>query len=999
MKLSFFISFLFLFSSAFSQNYAVAELTNSSVPETTNYSTTPTYTNDGSIIKGVVIEESTGKPLPGVLVVIKDTKLSATTDSDGSFSFRKLEAGKYNLQFSLFSFETKIISDVEVVDNEATTLTVSLAEMNGVLDEVVIKTVKAKTESVQSLLTMQKNSVRVSDGISAESIKRTPDKTTSDVLKRISGASVQDNKFVIVRGLNDRYNTTYLNGAPLPSTEPDRKAFSFDIFPANMIDNLVIYKTASPDLPGEFAGGVIEINTKATPDKNFQLLSVGGGYNTITTGKNRLSSEDTKKGLPSYFPSVEEFQSIQGNRTESNILQIADLSKTYQTDWSLKNKTFAPNSSFQYTLGRYFKLEGDERVGLLFSLTNNVTNNYNEIIRRTYETPGNLGLDQLEKVYSVKKLFAAIANGSLKLNANNKFSFKNLYSVNTEDKVMDRGGSLTQESDPTYSTTTSRMFYNNKIYAAQVIGEHFLTENKIKIDWVGSFNHVDREIPNERRNTYIYTKFDDGTQTEPSASFTLKNVGSDYPGSIYTAKNIESIFSTKIDISKKINFSENFSADIKVGGITQKRDRDFQARQLGYVKFNGRVNGVNYGNATFSSAIPTQGNETIFSALNMGILGPKKSGLTLFDGTKGTDAYKAESKLDAAYLMVDNVFNKFRIIWGARLENYSQKLNTKSDSGAPIFVDDSHLDILPSVNIIYSVNKKQNIRLSGSKTLNRPEFRELAPFVFYDSGTKFNTSGDPTLKIADVLNADLRYEIFPGKGQVFSISTFYKHFTNPIELQAQANNSNQYKNAKSGQDLGVEVEYRTLLSTMLHSQNSKILDDLTLYTNLAIIRSKVDISNLVNSTSLVDIPMQGQSPYVFNAGLQYMNKELGWSSSLNLNRVGSRVAIHGNQTIGTATPAYWEKSRTFLDFQMGKSFLKNKLELKLNVQNILAQDLIFYQNNDLENTPKIKGFKAAMNSLFTGDSQNKNGFNSKEDDLVWSTKFGRTVSLTLNYNF
>lgn len=999
MKLSYFISFLFFCTSVFSQNSYVAELTDSSVAEATTSSITYNNTDDGSIIKGTVIEESTGKPLPGVLVFIIGTKLSTLTDSDGSFSFRKMVAGKYNLQFSLFSFETKIISEVEVIDKEATVLTVSLSEMNGVLDEVVVKTVKAKTESVQSLLTMQKNSIRVSDGISAESIKRTPDKTTSDVLKRISGASVQDNKFVIVRGLNDRYNTTYLNGAPLPSTEPDRKAFSFDIFPANMVDNLVIYKTASPDLPGEFAGGVIEINTKATPDKNFQLLSVGSGYNTITTGKNRLYSEDTKTGLPSYFPSVEKFQSIQDNRTESNLLQIADLSKAYQTDWSLKNKTFSPNTSFQYTLGQYFKLKGDERVGLLFSLTNNVTNNYNEIIRRTYETPGALGSDQLEKNYSIQKLFAAIANGSLKLNATNKFSFKNLYSVNSENKVMDRNGSLTQESDPLYSSTTSRSFYNNKIYAGQLIGEHFLPESKIKIDWVGSFDHVNREIPNERRNTYIYTKFDDGTQTQPSASFTLKNVGSDYPGSIYTAKNIESIFSTKIDISKKINFSESFSADIKIGGITQTRDRDFQARQLGYVKFNGRVGGVNYGNATFSSAIPTQGNETIFNASNMGILGSKLSGLTLYDGTKGTDAYKAKSKLDAAYLMVDNAFNKFRIIWGARLENYSQKLDTKSDSGTPIVVDDSHLDILPSINIIYSLNKKQNIRLSGSKTLNRPEFRELAPFVFYDSGTKFNTSGDPTLKIADVLNADLRYEIFPGKGQVFSVSTFYKQFTNPIELQAQANNSNQYKNAKSGKNLGVEIEYRTLLSSMFHSQSTKILDDLTFFTNLAIIRSKVDISNLVQSSTLVDIPMQGQSPYVFNAGLQYMNKELGWSSSLNLNRVGSRIAIHGNQTTGSATPAYWEKSRSFLDFQLAKSFLKNKLELKLNVQNILAQDLIFYQNNDLESSPKITGFKAAMNSVFTGDSQNKNGYNSKEDDLVWSTKFGRTVSLTLNYNF
>lgn len=980
MKISFLIALLFSVSSVFSQNSVMAEDRDAPVVSK--------IANDGSIIKGTVIEESTGKALPGVQVLVVGTKLSTVTDSEGNFSFRKMEAGKYNLQFTLFSFSTKIISDVEVVNNEATALTVSLSEMNGVLNEVVIKTVKAKAESVQSLLTMQKNSIRVSDGISAESIKRTPDKTTSDVLKRISGASVQDNKFVIVRGLNERYNTSYLNGAPLPSSEPDRKAFSFDIFPANMIDNLVIYKTASPDLPGEFAGGVIEINTKATPDKNFQSISIGGSYNTITTGRDRLYSSDTKSGLPSFIPNVDEFKKLQAKLTDENLLIISDLSKRYQTDWSLKNKTFSPNTSFQYTLGRYFKLKGDERVGMLFSLTNNVSNDYNEVVRRKYETAGALTMDQLEKVYSTRSLFAALGNLSLKLNSRNSFSFKNMFSVNTENRVMDRDGSFLV-NEQLYSSPTTRLFSNNKIYSGQLTGEHFLPESKIKINWVGSFNNVNREVPNERRNTYIYVKNDDGTFSTPLAQFGTNNVGRDDSGSIYSSKNVESIFSTKIDVSKKINFSDSFSADIKIGGITQARNRNFQARQLGYVKFNGKK---------FSPNFLAQGNETIFNASNMGDLG-NFSGLRLFDATKGTDAYTAESKLDAAYVMVDNAFNKFRIIWGARLENYSQELNSNEDSGKALNVVASQLDILPSVNIIYSLNKKQNIRLSGSKTLNRPEFRELAPFVFYDSGTQFNTEGNPKLKIAEILNADLRYEIFPGKGQLFSVSTFYKHFKNPIELQAQANNTNKYENANSGRNFGVEFEYRTLLSSMFGTQETKILEDLTFFTNLAVIRSKVDISNLVESSTLVDIPMQGQSPYVFNAGLQYMNKEKGWSSALNLNKIGSRIAIHGNQTTGSSVAAYWESSRAFLDYQLAKTFLNNKLELKLNIQNILAQDLNVYQNYDLEGTPKIKGFKSTMNSIFTGDSQNKNGYNSKEDDLVWSTKFGRTFSLSLNYNF
>ena len=999
MKISNLIVFLLFVTSAFSQDFKETESTD-------NYVADATITNnidENSIITGTVIEESTGKPLPGVLVAIIGTKFSTLTDAQGKFYFRKMPAGQYILEFSLFSFSTKVVDEVVVVDKEATVLNVSLSEMNGVLDEVVIKTVKAKTESVQSLLTMQKNSIRVSDGISAESIKRTPDRTTSDVLRRISGTSIQDNKFVIVRGLNDRYNTTYLNGSPLPSTEPDKKAFSFDIFPANMLDNLVINKTASPDLPGEFAGGIIEINTKSTPEKDFQSITVGAGYNTITTNKTKFQANDIKTGLPSYFPNSADFIALQSLKTETSIQQIATLAKTYQTDWSVDEGKFDPNTNFQFTLGRYFKFNDTQSLGLLASATNNVTNVFGVGSLKEYETPGDLRKSFNNNNYRKQKLLGAIVNLSLKLNTNNRFSFKNLYSITSESRFTDRLGTknITDE-EPTMSSSTNRLFTENKIYTGQLIGEHFLPESKIKIGWVGSYSNVQREVPSERRNTYDYIQYSDGTQSVPTAPFAGNNVGLDNPGSIFTSNNNESIFSSKIDISKKLEFSDNFSADIKIGGITQSRNRKFQARQLGYVPFSGRVNGVNWSqDNTFNGTIATLPNATIFNSANMGILSTSPtnlSGLTLFEGTKGSDYYDAESNLDAGYLMIDNVFNKWRIIWGARIENYSQNLNSIDEAVLPVVVDDTQLDILPSFNLIYSLNKKQNLRMSGSKTLNRPEFRELAPFLFYDFDTRFNTSGNPNLKITDIYNADLRYEYFLGKGQMLSVSTFYKNFKNPIELQALANNSNVYQNAASGTNYGVELEFRLLASTLFGAKENKFLDDLTIFSNLAVIRSEVDISNL--TPTAVKTPLQGQSPYVFNAGLQYINKEAGWSFAANTNRVGDRITIHGNQTTGNTAPAFWEKSRTFLDFQIAKNLLKNKIELKLNVRNALAQDLVFYQNNyDLLGAKDVKGFDAFVNKVFTGDSQNKNGFDAKVDDEVIRNTFGRVFSFSMTYNF
>jgi TonB dependent receptor/CarboxypepD_reg-like domain/TonB-dependent Receptor Plug Domain len=959
--------------------------------------------SDNTIIKGTTLEEISGKSLPGVNVKIKDTKLYTISDAEGNFIFRTVPVGKYELEFSATGFETKTITDVETNLEEATTLTVSLIEKKNKLNEVVIQQkVRAKAESLASLLTAQKSSSKVQDGISAESIKRTPDKTTSDVLKRISGASIQDNKFVIIRGLNDRYNTSFLNGAPLPSSEPDRKAFSFDIFPANMIDNLVIYKTASPDLPGEFAGGVVEINTKATPDKDFQSLTIGSGYNEITTGKQQIYANGGKKdwigiddgtrALPNYFPDVKAFQLLQ---SQNQVAQIADLAKRYQTDWKLNEKTFSPNTNFQYTLGRFVKGKDESTFGVLFSLSHSKTNNFNETIRKSYETPQTPDTDFLDKRYSEQILFGGILNMAFKLNANNSFSFKNLYSINSDNKIIDRNG-FTNINDNIIINTSNRLFTSNTIYSGQLSGEHYLSTSRIKINWVSSLSLVDRLTPNDRSNTYTTSPDGNGDLLPLSANFSINTIGFESPGFLFSVKNSETIYNGKLDVSKKIKISDDFNSEIKVGYFNQSRNRTFAARQLGYIPFNGTVNGVTYNAGTFDGTIGLQPNETIFNSSNIGILGFRKSGLTLYDGTRNNDSYTASSDLNTGYAMFDTSYKKFRLVFGARLESYAQKLNAKTDAGVPVIIDDSRNDLLPSVNFIYGLNKKQNIRLSFSKTLNRPEFRELAPFLFFDIANRQNTQGS-NLKICTIENFDLRYEIFPGKGQLFSFSAFFKKFENPIELQALANNSNIYKNAFAATNRGIELEYRTLLGSIVGSEN-KLLNDLTFYTNLAIIRSKVDVSNLFASNELIDVPLQGQSPYVFNAGLQYINKDLGWTTAVNINRIGNRIAIQGNQTSAAPTPAIWEKSRTFLDGQVTKSFMKNKLELKFNIQNILKQDQIFYQNNDLDKT-EVTGFDARVNELFTGDSQNKNGYNASEDDLIWLTKFGRTFSFSISYSF
>jgi hypothetical protein len=950
--------------------------------------------SQSSGFSGMVIEDKTGQPLPGATITILESNKSRVSDANGTFSFSNVEPGTYKIKVSALSFIDKEISEVVIVKDEIYNLTISLNDKSNQLDEVVIKNTKAKVESVKSLLTMQKNSANVSDGISAETIKRTPDKNTSDVLKRISGASIQDNRFVIVRGLNDRYNAALLNGAPLPSSEPDRKAFSFDIFPSNMIDNLVITKTASPDLPGDFAGGVIQINTKSVPEKDFQAISVGTGYNTITTFKNQrtykggatdwLGFDDGTRALPSYIPNTQYFDS-----PDTPYQDIVALAQRYKTDWAIKDKTFLPNTSFQYSIGKHYEF-GDKVLGLLVSISHNRTNNYNETDRYDYDVPAEPATAKFkDDNYSVQVLTGALFNLSLKFNENHNISFKNILSINSTDLVVERNGIRDITGNPNLTTVADvRWFTSNKIYSGQFNGDHYFPKPKIRITWSGFYSNINREIPNLRRN--IYSIDTSNPLQIPVANIATTNSGgADYGGGMFFSENKETIEGAKIDIIKKFAIGEEFINEIKIGAFVQKRDRDFFARQLQYKTLN--FDGV------FDNNLLNLPNETIFSPENMGQVAPGLNGFTLFDATKVTDAYKAGSKLYAGYAMLDNRYKKFRLVWGARIENYIQTLDARKTQTENLALNNHQTDFLPSANLIFSINKKQNLRLSYSRTLNRPEFRELAPFGFYDFTNQFFIQGNDSLKIAKVKNFDLRYEIYPGKGQLFSVSYFRKNFTDPVEIKQEINNKFiTYRNAKSAIASGLEFEFRTLLGTIFTVENSTLLDDLTLYSNIAIIKSLADVSNF-NTTSNTEKsrPMQGQSPYVFNAGLQYLNKDNGWAAALNVNRVGSRIAFASSEI----KPAIWENPRTLLDAQVSKSLYKNKIEIKLNIQNILAQNQIFYQNNYVEDVSQASALTTLTNSIFTGDPLNEDGYDSSKDDVIWITKFGQTFSLTMTYNF
>lgn len=938
-------------------------------------------------IVGKMIDAKTGETLPGATIMIEGTTKGASADFDGNYTLNGLQPGKYNLVASYITYDNKKFVGVEVKANDVTEFNIGLDQSSSqTLGEVVVQAEMNK-ENTNTLLVLQKNNASVSDGISSEAIKKTPDRSTSDVLKRVSGASIQDNKFAIIRGMNDRYNAAYLNDSPLPSSESDRRAFAFDIFPAGILDNLVILKTATPELPGDFAGGVILITTKNIPEKNNTSVSISGGYNSLTTFKNfktykggkydALGLDDGTRQLPNTLPSTKEYSEITLNTDK------IEEAKKINYDWSLQNKNALPNFNLQFSQANVFKLFKKD-FGSIVAVTYNNTNSTTISDRREFEEQGitvQKTRDFRDTTFTNNILSSVLWNLSYKLNDNNQIGLKNLYSINTDDKVITRKGinDATDPTSPLWQKSNVRFFTQNNIYTGQLNGDHFIPKGKIKLKWIGGLSDITRDIPNLRRMVYQKSSASESDSVKYAAQILGDAVGPTSAGSMFFAKTKERIYSIKYDISKTIEIKTT-KHELKLGGFNQYRNREFAARLLGYTWY------------TKGSAIKKNDDlallpeDQIFNPNNIGITdGPGKNdgGFKLSESTTFIDSYKASSVLNAGYLQIDSRFTeKLRFIYGLRTEYYMQTLNTNDTKFNVITKDTSVIDFLPSINAVWSLTERINVRAAYYKTINRPEFRELAAFNFYDFVTDYQTSGNDTLQRAKINNYDVRFEYYPKRpGQILSVSAFYKDLTNAIEQIAGNGQirSINYANVAKAKNMGLELEYRILLATIFKNDSSKFLNGTTLFTNFSYVKSEVDVSKLNNVDPR---PLQGQSPVIVNAGIQYLDSKYDFGVSVSYNYVGKRIVIVGN----TAEPNIWENPRHVLDLQLSK-LIKEKIEIKLNVRDLLAQNLIYYQ--DINKNGKFDKSSLTDNK----DFEHK----STSDNIMVNTKLAPTISISVSY--
>jgi outer membrane receptor protein involved in Fe transport len=733
-------------------------------------------------------------------------------------------------------------------------------------------------------------------------------------------------------------------------------------------------------MPGDFAGGVIQINTRNIPDSNFNAVTISSGYNTLSTGKDFVSYnggktdflgvDDGTRELPKNLPGTEDFIAF-------TPAEKGEAAKLMKNDWALtKEKANAP-VSFQYTSGLISKI-GKNKLGSIVALTFNSSNRIATIERNRYEDQSNevpvLQRTYSDKEYSKQVLAGVLANFAYAIGSHSEITVKNMFNINSEDKVLTREGTrdiFLEQGKRILEKSNAMQFTENKLYTGQVGGDHYLKSSEIKIKWTLGYSDIKRTVPNLRR--MIYEKSDTGpdalpTDPEPKYVAAINTTGTtpSSGGSIFGSKNNEKIYSANYDISKPFSIA-GIKSNLKIGGFHQLRERDFSSRTFGYSRYQifGFSNGVK-----FDTELLELSQDSIFAAENMGLIGPKKGGFKLEEATKLNDSFTASSMLNAAYMMLDNqLLEKLRFIWGVRVESYHQKLSTKNDDGTPSIIDTTLLDVLPSANLIFSPGERTNIRLCYSKTVSRPEFRELASFGYFDFLTNFSRKGNPELQRAQIDNFDLRFEFYPGNGQILSSTFFYKKFKNPIE---QVNSSNEdrlltFSNAPLATNYGIELEYRVNLGYVLASE-SELLKSIAIFTNAALIQSKVDVSKIVGSNA-ESRALQGQSPYVLNSGLQYTSPNRKFSFSTSLNRVGRRIETAGN----VYERDIYESPRTALDFQIAKTFFKH-LELKLNLRDALAQNTVFYQDVD----------------------KNKK-YNSDQDNTIQKSNAARVFSFSLAF--
>lgn len=909
--------------------------------------TTVTMAQNGTI-SGKVIDLKTNEPVIGANAVIEGTTTGAATDLDGVFTIPNVKPGTYSLVISSITYKTQTVKDVLVESGKKTTIEITLVEDVAELEEVIV-TAKKEIATDMNLLKSIRESKLVVSGISSEQITKLPDRDVAQIAQRVPGVTIADNRFVIIRGVPERYNQVMINGAIAPSTEIDRRSFSFDMIPAGTIDQMLIYKSASAELPGDFAGGAVQLVTKQPSYEPYTSFGLNFGYRTNTTFNDYLQSDGSKtdllgfdngfRDLPSNFPTTSQLVSSAKNST---FRERAGKSLTNNFDYSTRQAPI--DMGFNFTIARNFNVGRVKFSNLTTLAYSNSYTHYQSDFLRYNEFDENSAVKRFEykdNFYSNDVRVNLMHNWSIELNDKNRIEFKNLFVQLGENETTLRTGD-DKYQNPNFDRINYAYHYlSRSIYSGQLDGTHEFGDRTLKLNWLLGLNYIKRNEPDYRR----FRTFRDKTYagTEEPYTMQLPAAGNVFETGRFWSDLTDIGFSNGVNIEKTLkNLGEKKAPVLKAGYYTEYKTRDFNARYINYLYPN---------TADFDPAIGAElarlPLSNIFAPENI----KKKDGFVIEEGTQKQDSYQGTNLLAAGYASGSFSFGKVDLTAGFRGEYNVQKITARTNTGK-IDVNNPVFAALPSLNTAFNISDRSLMRVSYGRTVNRPEFRELAPFLYYQFEYEAALIGSPNLKTAFVDNIDLRWEMYPNPGELISISGFFKSFKDPIETYLQITSENPqlyYGNAVGATSYGVELEFRKSLASF---GVSRILRNTSINLNAAYIHSNVDVGTAATN-QIQNRPLQGQSPYIINAGIYYFDEETGLAINGAYNVFGPRIFSVGDKLF----PSWWEMPRSSVDFQIAKTWNK-RFETKLNIQNALNTAYRLYQDNNNDN--QIKTEKEAV---------------------------------------
>ncbi len=902
-------------------------------------------------LTGSVIDGQTGEGLIGANVYLEGTAFGAATDMDGGYVILNITPGNYELVVMMIGYAELRVKNVEIKGNELVKLNLTL-QPELLETEVVTVEAKAISNTSAALLKKRQKAVAVSDAVSAQAMSRAGSGSAAEAMKQVTGASVVDGKYVYIRGLGDRYTSTQLNGAELPSTNPYKRAAAIDLIPGSLVDNIVTLKSFTPDKPGNFSGGAVDINTRDFPDKLEINVSTSSSFNPQINLKNDgflasagsrtdwLGFDDGRRALPGILNDPSVVTPDQGEaRTDYAKAELLDkITRGFNPEMTPVKATAPLNQSYSLSMGNQIQLF-DRPLGLIgsFSYAHKFSGYSNGLQGKWFLTGDPLSMDSTQYLRDTRStaetLWGGLFKASYKLTPNNMVSFNLMVNQNGEDIAQSLSGYF-EAYEPDIFKTTLLGYKQRNLQSYQFKGEHFLPGLlESKIEWSASFMNSTQDEPDYRNMAYgVGSK--NGNRT-----YTIKV---NTPPARYFKNLNESRNTFTLDWSLPFKQWNGLHGKIKAGAYGSQRERRYRERLFKYATPSSFNQGGFNQNGNPDSLFA--GSEVgLIDSTSVTIAGKtykyNRIGLSIFEVKKPQNSYRGQEDIAAGYMMLElPLTSSLKFVGGARFEQTESMVLTGDSTIQKGFIPlESRIkenDWLPGINLVYNVMKDMNLRAAYTKTLARPSMREMAPYASEDYIGSYVYIGNDSLQRTLISNYDLRWEWFSRPGEIYAVSAFYKDFKNPIEPVIFGNNRERtWESVKQARVMGLEFEARKRLD-IIHP----VLGNFTVGANLSLIHSQVDISKTQqlqkSDTTLTSRPLQGQSPYIVNMTLNYDNMAHGIHATLYYNIFGERLSDVGQRF----TPDVYEQPFELLNFTFNWE-ITEQIAFKVSASNLLDSEV------------------------------------------------------------